>query len=165
MQSLHFMPASNQHPANNMSSPILPLELCELVIDLICDQDDLCTSSLVGKAFLPACHCRLFYRVHLFNKQIATHFFRSISSMLSPTSSYQYIQHLCLHKACMCPEHQWVNNALPLLSTLNVTILELTFVKWSWLDQTGQASLLSGFQEVKRLNVSFGDFDMSEQMC
>jgi hypothetical protein len=163
MQSLHFMPASNQHSTNNMYSPILPLELCELVIDLIDNQDALHASSLACKAFLPSCRRHLFYHIRLYSRRIAERFFHSISSMPSPISPYRHIRHLRLREEQRY-ERQWVNNALPLLATLDVIILELDCVKWSQLDQTGQASLLSGFQKVKRLETSYGSFDTSEQM-
>jgi hypothetical protein len=83
--------------------------------------------------------------------------------MPSLTSPYRYIHHLRLREEERY-ERQWVNNALPLLATLDVIILEFDSVKWSLLDQTGQASLLSGFQKVKRLDTSYGSFDTSEQM-
>ena len=146
---------------NQMSSPILPLELCELVIDLIDDLDALRAFSLACKAFLPACRRHLFYYVCLSNRHIAKRFLRSICSMPSSTSPYRHIHHLRLRD-----DFQWVNDALPLLATLllDVTILELQSVKWTMLDQTGQASLVSGFQKVKRLETLYGAFDTSEQM-
>ena len=132
-------------------------------LDSWADVDTLRACSLTCKAFLPASRYHLFYRVRLLSGNITRRFLDIICSTPSSTSPCQYIRHLCLVEA---RHGSWVNEALSLLATrlLDVTILELDSLEWSELNDTGRAMILSGFQRVKHLEMTFSKFETLEQM-
>jgi hypothetical protein len=161
--------------------PRLPIELCELVIDnLKHDKTTLLALSLACKAFLPASRCHIFHHVVL-TVRTAKRFLDAIRDARSPTNPSVYVQHVSVDLECRqkCvswviaadgrvskPDYMWVNMMMPLLALRlhEVTILELDAVGWDLLDGAAQATILSGFQKVKRLKISVCKFKTADDL-
>ena len=146
---------------------LLPIELCEVVIDNLdeYDTDTQRACSLACRAFLPASRRLLFYHVDLHNRDVAQSFLDIICSIPSPTSPIRYIRNLCLREERR--GDKWVNKALPLLAerlTEFVTILEFDTLMWNLPDNIGQITILSSFLKVRSLTMTFCKFESSKQM-
>ena len=154
-------------PLRRIDESCLPIELCELVIDNIDSKHTLRACRLACRAFLPASSRRLFYHVDLSYRDTAERFLDIICSVPSPTSPCRYVRKLCLNEGRRREvENRWINKALPLLTErlLEVTILELKFLRWNLLDSIGRTAILSSFLKVQSLEMIFGKFESSEQI-
>jgi len=152
-----------------LTMPRLPLELCEIIIsnlnaDFSYDRATLCACSLTCRAFLPASRCRLFYHVELQGQHTAKLFLNTICCTRSSTNPIPFIHRLSVSNHYS--GGSWVNEAFPILATclLDVTFLKLRYVSWGLLDENAQTSLLSGFQKVTSLEISYTSFTTCDEM-
>ena len=148
-----------------MPGLILPIEICEIVIDNIHDPGTHRACSLTCGAFLPASRRSLFYHVDLFNRYIAQSFLDIICSAPFTTSPIRYIRSLCLREKRTGDE--WVNRALPILAERLpdfVISLELENLLWNLPENIGQIPILSRFLKVRNLEMPECKFGSSEQM-
>jgi hypothetical protein len=132
-----------------ISSPLLPQELLDLIVDFLHHDDDaLRTISTVSRAFLSSSWRHLFQSLTLNSPRLATLKGRPDA----PVSSLPYVRHLRLF--CNNFNEPWSNDDLRCLVRLAaVESLSIRHVNWTSVSADTRNTILSNFKHLKDIGI------------
>lgn len=157
VRSLTVPVSSNQlsNTTPNVTPVEIPLELIDNIMDhLHDDKHTLTRSSLVCRAWLPSTRYHLFRSVFL-QSHTAGRFLALVDS--PHCTILNFVRNLRIDEGAgrFVYDSKWVNNAIPVLARL-FAVESLEIWHWSWenLGANEKAIFLSGFKQVKALDLS-----------
>jgi hypothetical protein len=148
-----------------------PIEVCELIIEHIpnshwhnIDRASLNACCLTCRALYPVACRRLYHWIDLYEPDVGHLFLRTISSEESLAKPWLFVQRLWIGDSSDEGHgEEWLNELLPMLGErlTNVMDIRLFHIPWTMLEDASASAILSGFREVRHLDLEDMTFDSS----